>query len=197
MSKKTISKVAKDLDKKAHEVAEINSVKTTKPKKTNSDINIEHKVQLVTFSIKATIPTQQYGNMMPEIVVTAPTIEMARDTVMPIIEDLYQNYAETPLNGRIPTFYKTKASVTVVEKKVEPEVVGSNKPTEPVVSKSSEDRPAGPAVKTPAYIKAENAIAGAVGKDSIDLVHEKIKASVKLTDEEKSFLYDLIVIKSF
>jgi len=149
------------------------------------------KVSLVTFSIKATIPTQQYGNIMPEIVVTAPTIEIARETVMPIIEDLYKTYAELPANGKRPEFI-SKANVIETERIVVPESRIPVKPATPTVAKKlTEETPPFPTYES--FQKAENAIASAVSRDALKMIEDQIKKSVKINEEDKPILFMILL----
>lgn len=46
------------------------------------------------FTITATIPTTQYGNIQPSIEVEAPTFEEAQTIALPEIEKLWKRYAE-------------------------------------------------------------------------------------------------------
>lgn len=52
------------------------------------------------FTIGATIPTTQYGNLQPSIEVEALTIEEARAIALPQIEELWDMYAERPLKKK-------------------------------------------------------------------------------------------------
>lgn len=186
-----------------------------KKEKVSKVIKQEARVELVTFSIKATIPTQQYGNFQPEIVVKAPTIEMARDTVMPIIEDLYQTYAEDALNGKTPKFFN-KAKVVVTEKTViegqngTTSVPGLTKESVQVPTKTPEvakdipnyneetlsfDKSYPEINKNPAFLKAENAITSAVGIEALDLIEEQIQKSVKINPSDKPVLLTILLKK--
>lgn len=167
-------------------------------------INKEAKVKLTSFTVRMTIPIQQYGNVQPEITVTAPNIESALNEVMPVMEKLYQTYAEPSREGKIPAFFN-KANVTVTEKKVDPETVPAPKAevTAPVAPKTEAPAPAkeeekvvdGPAEKTPAYLKAENAIATSMSTEALDKVGEAIEKSVKISDDVKHFLIIAVLKK--
>lgn len=170
-------------------------------------------VKLVTFSMKAVIPVQQYGNLQPEITVTAPSIEEARAVVLPIIEDLYQHYAEATNDGRTPKFFK-KPEVKVVEKVVTPPAPAQNSALTP-----AKEEPAGIATaiakkepvvegdvpfvgtthpdapKTPGLIKGEGMVAGCMSRDALDVVEGQIKKSVKLSANEKDILLTLVLKK--
>lgn len=166
---------------------------------------IKSKVALVSFECSAVIPTQQYGNIQPKIVVTAPTIEEARSIVMPVMEDLYKTYAETPLSGRDPKFY---GKVTVEEKKVEtpaaaPKVEKPATESSPAASEQSSSQltPA-PAVEKPAtpvsgvatpepVLKARKAISLAASKEALALVRNQIENSVKI---DPAFKPDLLIL---
>lgn len=158
-------------------------------------------VSLVSFECSAVIPTQQYGNIQPKIVVTATTIEEARGVVMPMIEDLYKTYAEAPLNGRDPKFY---GKVTVEEKKVEapkvetpaPATESSPEASAPSSSESTPTAPEAPAPATPVekpepVMKAEKAVSLAVSKEALALIRTQIENSVKIDPSFKPALFEI------
>lgn len=165
------------------------------------------KYELVTFSVKATIPTQMYGNIMPEIVVKAKTIEEAKAIVMPAIESLYVEYAEKPRDGSSISFM-SKANVTATEKKVNvipkpvapapapekkpeaPAQAPASAPVAPVKTPAQEsaDELADDLAKSPAYTKAENAIKNSMSLDALNMIEDQIQKSVKLTADEKPML---------
>lgn len=80
-------------------------------------------VKLIEFGVTAVIPTQQYGNIMPSIKVQADSIEEARATVMPFIEDLYSTYAEKPRDGSKLAFL---GKVTESVRTVVPAIAGAD-----------------------------------------------------------------------
>lgn len=195
--------------KKVAKKATAKKTTTKTPKATKS------KVELVSFEVAAVIPTQQYGNIQPKIVVTAPTIEEAKEVVMPMIEELYTTYAELPLNGKPVKF---AGKVTVEEKKVEapapapapkagtPATESSPAPSAPSSSPSAPaaptaptapagpapaPAPAAPAVDTvpEPVIKARKAISLSTSKEALALVRNQIENSVKI---DPSFKPDLI-----
>ena len=179
-----------------------------------SVVKNEQKVALVSFSVKATVPTQQYGNIQPEIVVKAGTVQDAIDHVMPFIEGLYQRYAEAPANGNTPAFYN-KANVVVVERKVEqvaptpaPEpkpkteqVIVTKQPaaptaTAPVSYPVEKAEPKGESVIEPvpfekdeSYKRAEGALLAAASKDAVILIEDQIKRSTRIVEDQKPHLY--------
>ena len=66
-TKKVVKKVA---EKKVHAPVKEKKVKAVKPTKSS--------VELVSFGIKATIPVMTFGNIQPEVVVKAKTVEEAQ-----------------------------------------------------------------------------------------------------------------------
>lgn len=165
-------------------------------------VNPEEGVELLEFSVSAVIPIQQYGNIQPRITVRGHSIRRAREIVMPIMESLYKQYAETPLNGKEPRFYE--GTVTVEEKRVErveaPEQKVPETPSEDaqnaVAGSPTNAAPAPAKVEKPeAVVKAERAIALAVTLDAIDLIKEKIAASEKIEASFKPALLELVDAK--
>lgn len=66
---------------------------------------------MMKFKIGATIPTVQYGNLMPEIEVEADTYEEAYALVMPKIEAIWNEYAEDGKQLKISERKKLEAFV--------------------------------------------------------------------------------------
>lgn len=208
---KTISNAPK---KKVTPTKNIPFVKKSKAKK--EKVTVEYKVnkpEFVGFTITAVIPTQQYGNIQPAIHVTAPSYEEAKAFVAPMIEDLYNTYAES-----LPKFMRE--SVTVTERTVPAETIKETPKTDtvkedmaknaaPVANiytppknndvvagqpKDSKEVPFGPSVKSEAYIKAEKAIESAQTIEALDLIQGQINKSVKIDGKDKPFL-DTILLK--
>lgn len=153
------------------------------------------KVTLLHFKVSAVIPTQQYGNIQPSIEVMAGTIEDARDVVMPIIEQLYQTYAEMPLNGKEPKFYgKITETIVNVAAPAPKEVKESSTSAE--VSAPSEE-PSAPVEKSKsdAVLKAEKAIGLAMSVEAADAIQAQIEKSVKIDKDDKPALYTLCLKK--
>ncbi len=152
------------------------------------------EVVLVSFTVSAVIPTQQYGNIQPKVEVLAGTMEEARDAVMPFIVDLYKTYAETPLNGKEPKFY---GKIEVTEKVVSPPVAApvvkdiSKETVEPIeTGPTGEDKP-----KSDAVLKAEKAIGLAMSVEAAQAIQDQIEKSVKILPEDKPGLYTLCLKK--
>ena len=172
-----------------------NTMKTTaiKPKKEKKEKimgPLALNYELISFSVKATIPVMAYGNIIPEIVVKTRTIEEAEQVVLPVIEKLFEFYSEN------------KSSVTVKEKQVvvplKPTPVENKKPTgvltqaaavAPVTPKAAVEELAQElSPKSPAFLKANSAINSATSLEALGLIEEQVQKSVKLSPEEKPLL---------
>ena len=135
------------------------------------------KVKLVSYSVRATIPTGAYANICPEIVVQAVSIEAAERAVMPHIEAMFAKYREgstthlpTPVNHVVNT---APQSVVI-------EVNGGNRDVHM-------SRP---------FNRAQSAIDNATSMEAIDLLQSQIEKSVKLVESEKTELLKSLLIKA-
>lgn len=180
--------------------------KVAKPRNDPKEIRRLARVELVSFSCVAVIPTQQYGNLQPKIEVTAGSIEEARAAVMPVMEDLYKTYAEMPLNGRAPRFYgKVTEEVTVAvaapaaahEPNVEAHAAAAPKapeaPEAPVAPAEAPKAAPAAAAKPEPVLKAEKAIAVAATEEAVIIIGKQIEASVKIPPEFKDELAVLVL----
>jgi len=165
-------------------------------------------VELVSFSVRATIPVMVFGNISPEIVVKAQNIEDAKAYALPIIENLFEKYCESPRDGSPKPSFVSKANVVATEKvvpqdtpKVEPEVV---EPGQFPVSAMNTNAiaPATPVedeqpryATSAAYARAKNAIESAQTLEAINTIMGQIEASIKLTPEEKPMLMGILLGK--
>lgn len=169
--------------------------KTPKAPKTPKEPKVKKSTaELISFSVTAVIPTQQYGNIQPRIEIKAATIEEARALVMPVIENLYETYAEVPLSGKKVKFLShiTESEKIVTAKPVEtvPKVEEPTTVSSPEVSAPSSSEPTVSSVPTAPersepYKKAEKAISLAPSHDAIDLIKAQIEKSVKIAPEDK------------
>ncbi len=202
--KKAVKKAVapKKATKKNLEVSEKTSEKVTKKAKSN--------VTLISFSVTAVIPTQQYGNIQPTITVSAPSIEEAKELVMPVIENLYQTYAEMPLNGK-PVKFLSK--ITEVEKVVTSVPVAQTELAENAgvvteeFDKEMNDASIAKAAElsqaTPEYVpvnpepfnKAAKKISLSFGQDALDAIADQIRESVKIDPNDKPKLFELVLKK--
>lgn len=155
--------------------------KIAKPKKSTA--------KFVSFSVRAVIPTQSYGNVQPEITVSAATYEEARDFALPHIEALYKHYAEVKPGflGRIEV--KEVVVGPLVETPAAPQAVDVPAPvaTDPVQPQAtSQAMPEGP--KPEPVIKAEKAIANCASEAAAVVIQGQIEKSEKIPAEYKPAL---------
>ncbi len=130
------------------------------------------KFKLISYTIKAVIPTGQYANIQPEVTVEAETIQEAERAVMPHIEALFAKYrdggvkpVEPIINEPAPEIKPTTASEIPKERLV---------PTET------------PAIVLSApFNRAKGAIESCMSVEALKLVSDQIVKSVKLVDSEK------------
>ncbi len=131
---------------------------------------IAPKVTLMSYTIKAVIPTGQYANIQSEITVNAPTLELAESYVMPYINGLIKQYSNC--NEKEP-IASTKTTVA---------------PTTPPVNNT-------PTQISDAFLSAEKVLNSAVTTEAITTVMDKINNSKKLTSEEKAVLIKMCEAK--
>ena len=121
------------------------------------------KVELLSYAIKMVIPTVAYGNIQPEIIVRANSIDEAHDFVVPHMNKLWKEYYL--VDGRRPEPVITPPPVQV---------------TPPINSQ--------PPTSSVAFVKANQAINSCMSLEALDLIINQVLASVKLTDEDKQNL---------
>jgi len=135
------------------------------------------KVELLSYSMKMVIPTAQYANIQPEIIVRAGTPEDALAYMSPHMNKLWKEYfmiSERP---------KAEPAKTVYKKDPAPETPA------PVVQVASP-------IADVALLKATQAIQSCLSSEALDLIIKQIGASVRLTAENKASLLPVIEEKS-
>lgn len=158
-------------------------------------INVEKKVKvpkfkLLTYTLKAVIPTGQYANIQPEITVQAETIELAERAVMPYIEALFAKYRDGGVSVPLPVPVKP-TPVVVSSVTVSNDVpVKKQDPVQPVAPKALpvdiKVVPPPPAIiLTVPHERAKKAIISCTSVEALNLVKDQIEKSVKLIDREK------------
>ncbi len=191
--------------------------KDAKPTKVEKGEMVMHTRGGVIFEMTATIPTQQYGNIMPRIQVVCDTIEEGRAMVMPVIQELYMTYAEKPRDGSKLTF--SGSSVRETEKvvgapiAVRPEVAERVQGIAPGASTTPQatDTPAPVAQDIPAPVqtaqapvaapksefalRAEKMIGLALTAEAAVAIKTQIEKSEKIPAEEKPALTVLVDAK--
>ena len=140
--------------------------KATKPKKPKSTVKLE------SYSIKMVIPTGQYANIQPEIIVKADSYEEAHDFIAPHMNKLWKEY------------------YLVNERRPEPV-----KPATPPAGLADTKTPfvADPApVSSVALVKATQAIESCFSVDALDIIAKQVEGSTKLEEKDKISLMPLI-----
>lgn len=167
------------------------------------------KVTLITYEIKATIPTGPYANISPCITVSAPSLDEARDYVLPHIDALYERYlnlSDRPkprvLVKETPAPVTTEMSKSVVEVKEVPKEVltvpmninqlAESTPVPEVISQT-ETNPG--FVQSEAYQKAQAAVDSCKSVEALNLIADRINISVKLDALDKTDLSVLVATK--
>lgn len=151
---------------------------------------VKPKVTMVSYSIKMVIPTGNYANIQPEIVVNAGTPEEAEAYIAPHMNKLWKEY------------YMVSERRPVVMTSASPEGIAkdkANKPSPTVQTVTSETvnppvvKPEEAPMGSVAFVKASQAITSCLSTEALDTITAQVKKSVKLTDEDKDKLMVLII----
>jgi hypothetical protein len=153
------------------------------------------KVKLISYSIKAVIPTGPYANVQPEIIVQAKTLNDARDYVLPHFDELYERYLNCG--------DKPKSKITVVNIELPKTAIHT---TETTPTATTEAKVSAPEVKvdvgndlpsgfSPAYNKAKMAIESCKSQEAFGLVAGQVGKSTRLTSQEKVDLGSVLELK--
>jgi len=182
-------------------------------------------VTLMNYTIKAVIPTGPYANVQPEITVQAPSLDEAKDYVLPHIDALFEKYLNlsdrpkprvvdtTPVAKQVdttPVKPAVREPVTVTLTPVtsstpEPAPVVATEPTSSPEVKVEQFVPA-PEVVEPKKFEAEQPVSTAFDKakmavescksiEALNMIAEKIEQSVKLDALDKADLSVLVEVK--
>jgi hypothetical protein len=135
-------------------------VKIGKPEK-------KPKTELVSYSMRMVIPTGNYANIQPEIVVKSTSIEEAHNFIAPHMNKLWKEYYMIS-ERRVETKTEVKAPQEVVATPV----------------------------SSVAFIKASQAIQSCLSMEALNLIQKQIENSVKLTPEDKPALLKLSVLRA-
>lgn len=149
------------------------TAKPKKEKKTSAkSVATEKKVELISYSMKMVIPTGNYANIQPEIVVRAGTVEEAHDYIAPHFNKLWKEYYL--ISERRPEVKTTApAPVPMPPPNVVPQ----------------------PPASSVAFTKASQAINSCLSHKALEVIKNQIEVSVKLTPEDKEKLQPLIVAR--
>ncbi len=183
MPKKTVSTIQ-----------EADSVPKIKPEK-------KPKVKLISYTMKAVIPTGMYANIQPEITVEAETIEQAERFLMGHIEEMFAKYRSD--GSQVPTAKPIGTTpggqfTTVKDRKGTYEEV--SKGTEALLETATEQKQSiqevAPAIiLSEPFKRAKGAVESCMSSDALQLVAAQIEKSVKLIDSEKVELRSIVMIK--
>lgn len=98
------------------------------------------KFRLISYTMKATIPTGQYANIQPEVTVEAESIEAAERAVMPYFETLFAKYRDGGVKPIVPI--TPAPSAPMAPKPFAPATV--NNQTAPIPPVTQEKKPEAP-----------------------------------------------------
>ncbi len=150
------------------------------------------KFKLISYTMKAVIPTGQYANIQPELTVEAESIEQAERAVMPYIESLFARYREA---GVLPIQAPLRPVATPQNTPVAPKPVAPVVPVAPVAKAPVTPAPApvvAPAPVAPAAIvmtvpfsRAKQALESCTSLAALKLVSDQVEKSTKLVEAEK------------
>jgi hypothetical protein len=123
--------------------------------------------------MKMVIPTGQYANIQPEIIVKAGTVEQAHDFIAPHMNKLWKEYYM--ISERRP---EVKPVVTQYPP------VQANPTSHATNATPTMSETASPASSV-AFTKASQAIASCLSLEALEIISIQIDKSVKLTPEDK------------
>lgn len=153
------------------------------------EVKTEEKpaVTLVSYTIKAVIPTGPYANIQPEITINAPTLEEAEAFALPHIADLFEKFMDEGGKSRVTLKEKLlpKVAPPSPRRHLLPEEVLDGVPDIP------DGEPIVEVERSESFHKARNTILACRSLDALEIIFNRIHDSVKLSDLEKM---DLTVI---
>lgn len=165
------------------------------------------KFKLVSYTMKAVIPTGQYANIQPEITVEAKTIEQAERAVMPYIETLFARYRDggvkpiEPVRPVVaPVAPKAPVAAAPVAQAPKAAPAPAEAPKAPVAPAAAAPAPvpapvASAIVLTVPFTRAKGAIDSCTSLAALKLVSDQVDKSTKLVDAEKVELRKLAETK--
>jgi hypothetical protein len=151
------------------------------------------QVTLLTYSIKMVIPTGQYANIQPEIVVNAGSPEVALEYIAPHMNKLWKEYYM--ISERRPEEKKVVPTMPAVSAVSQSPVAEMEKElAKPTMTMTSTAVDANP-VSSVAFTKATQAINSCMSVEALKLITDQVDRSVKLNDDEKKALQKTIADK--
>ena len=137
------------------------------------------KPEIISYSIRMVIPTVAYGNIQPEIVVKANSLEEAHDFIVPHMNKLWKEYYL--VDGKRPA---ATPKVTLTKPKDSMEKVI------PTLEEMKSDKSS--PISSVALVKATQAINSCRSMEAYELIVNQVRISVKLTDEDKQSLRPIL-----
>lgn len=184
------------------------------PKKLKGVKSKEPKFKLVSYTMKAVIPTGQYANIQPEITVEAETLEQAERAVMPYLETLFARYRDGGVRPIEPVRPAVLGNVVMRPVPVTPNAPVATAPiapapkpqSAPVSAPVASVAPAVPVAKatpvaptaivlTVPYTRAKSALETCTSLAALKLISDQVEKSTKLVEAEKVELRKLAATK--
>jgi len=195
-AKKVVEKKEKKVEKKA--------VKKVVKKVVKKAVKKPRKVTLLSYSMRMVIPTGDYANIQPEIIVKAGSADEAHAFIAPHMNKLWKEYYNISKRKVVPvvkpvvkpvaptpTPVVTPVAPTPVVTPVAPTVTAPTEPEVAVVAVVEEPSP----VSSVALAKATQAIQSCLSIDAFNMIVHQIKVSTKLTEEDKLSLGGVLMEK--
>ena len=162
--------------------------KATKKKATKKRAPAKPKVEMVSYEMGMTIPTGQYANIMPRVIVKGGTMEEAHDFIAPHMNKLWKEYYLINERKVVPPTPKPEPVATPA-----PAPVVAPAPTPAPTQEPEVGTPVAPVaeaspVSSVAMTKATQAIQSCTSNDALNLIIDQIEKSVKLTNADKDLL---------
>lgn len=164
-----------------------------KKKRLKKIVHGEPSLKLVSYEIKAIIPTGPYANIQPTVVVQARNLEEASDYVIPHINKLFGEFLNRSerikiVDGTGTTIIPGNSEINVYVKAKEVQTVDNNS-GQPVVNAPQNV----PVTESQVFIKAKQAINACASPEALKMIRERIEKSEKLNDKEKFDLVEMII----
>lgn len=144
-------------------------------------------VKMVSYSMRMVIPTGDYANIQPEIIVKAGTMEEAHAYIAPHMNKLWKEYYNIS-KRRVEPDAKPSPQPVVPAPVV---TTGVTEPAQPTPAPEPEQSP----VSSVALTKATQAIQSCLSIEALRLIVNQVAVSVKLTEEDKLSLTPLIMVR--
>jgi len=153
------------------------------------------EVEMISYSIRMTIPTGQYANIIPEIVVKAQNPEEAHAYITPHMNKLWKEYFMIAERKKEIVKPIEETTVPFVPLPVDnPPVAVDGKTYNQTGYKTPPVTPS--PIADVAIVKATQAIQSCLSTEALDLIIKQIGLSTKLTVENKDSLLEVIEEKS-